>query len=255
MSEQLDRWSVSAVLGITVHGADQIAKRAKPKLPSEAWFDQVHAARPAPPPLLQPPSPIASAALSHRLTVQEVAGLFGLAKTTLSADSAGFAVGALQVDVDILREESLLFSNRAGRRLWPEPGVVASRRRARISREFTSLKELDKIWRWIDEAPDGPRAKRIVAIASALFALLKPTQTKDIHLPRLEAEFLVQLLKEAGIDPLLIERHLDGGTEILRVGRPSKTKAKRYSGLVIKRVLGIVYIANRYWQRALLDKP
>jgi hypothetical protein len=254
MSEQLDRWSVSAVFGITEQGADQIAKRAKPRPQIEGWFDHVLPIRPNHLALLQPPSPNESTRRSHQLTVQEVAGVFGLAKTTLSADRAGFAVGALQVDVDILREEWSLFLQRAGRRFWPEQGANASRRQARAIRELTSLQELGKFWRWIDEAPEGPRAKRIVAVANALFALLKPTHEKDIYLPRLEAEFLVQLLKDAGIEPELIEREIDGATEIIRVLRPSKPESKRYAGLAIKRTLGIVYIAARYQLRASLDK-
>lgn len=253
-----NRRGAAAVMGLTLPAVDRISQLAKPLPAARAWIDHVLAPR-TPPAADQPKAP--PTPTGNRIwTAVELGQLLECVERTGSLTGALAVVGAHSDEADRLRKAFLMFEQRLGCRLLGGEWIESLNMPRRIVRSISAAKELARWWSLFDEAPEVER-ERLVQIANHVFEWMSPDDRDAIKLEAPICDSLVAILVQAGMSEDAAERRSLGlGFEALRIERPARDRPtapvesedepaaaqhKRYLGLSIKRVLGVIWVANR----------
>jgi integrase len=246
----LHRRAVASVLGVAQSYADEIVQGARDLCSTQAWFDCVQPARrlPAAPAPTRDPIPA-----RHAWSAVELGALLDRVERIGSLEAALETAGGHASEAERIRLCAAPFELRFGRRLIggiDEPLNLPKR----VARKPTRDHALNGIWKHFDEDSDGLR-QPISRIAYAVYDWMSRKDLDRIRLPAAEVDGLVALLRRQGVsDEHIRSEAVVGGQRIVRLERgtyrkpseaPPVAGVERYLGIVLKRILGVVWLSLR----------
>ena len=249
----LSRRGVAFALGVTVTAADRVAQLEKEREAMEAWFDHVR-------PLRQVPLTVDTAQreMPAGMRTWSAVGLrdvFAMAERVGSLEQALKVSGGQVHEATSIRQALSLVEQRLGRTLFKDiASGSAAKRSKRTIRRFEAARILDRLCEGFDQDTEG-RREAIWRIASEVMEWATPASGNRVRAPTATIDLLVKMLTDAGIGAAQIVR-TEGAASIssLRVrsgvgasesDNEDKTRDERELGLVLKRVLAIVWMAGK----------
>uniref|UniRef100_UPI0037848ECF hypothetical protein n=1 Tax=Prosthecobacter sp. TaxID=1965333 RepID=UPI0037848ECF len=161
-------------------------------------------------------------------------------------------VGATQGEADEIRTQFLLYEKRLGRRILSGEWVASLGMPKRVVRDTRKLAIGD---RWLECHGNGlgtEETSRLDALCAEIYECMSPDHGDAIVLSRKSSDYLHAQLQEAGIPSASIHtKELPLGLLEMRIVRhpqnvsESEKPVKRYLGLTIKRVVGLICVACR----------
>lgn len=248
--EYLNRRGVAAAMGLSLPAVDRVVQAAKHLDPPTAWMD--HVIKPRVRPESTTEHPIATSAEHRAWTAKELNHLVHTVERVGSLQKALVIVGATQGEADEIRTQFLLYEKRLGRRILSGEWVASLGMPKRVVRDTRKLAIGD---RWLECHGNGlgtEETSRLDALCAEIYECMSPDHGDAIVLSRKSSDYLHAQLQEAGIPSASIHtKELPLGLLEMRIVRhpqnvsESEKPVKRYLGLTIKRVVGLICVACR----------
>lgn len=254
----LSRQTVSGVMGLSLPAVDRVSQLAKPKSSEFAWIDHVIDSRVVPERTIEPPSERSIA--SRIWTAMELGQLVAMVERTGNLRRALAVMGGDEREADQIRKVFLAYEKRLGRRIIGDQWIDSIGMPRRIVRGIAHASALERWWNLHDSCSDQ-KTSTIGSLADDIFECMSPNDGDSIKLPTVTVRELTRLLEEVGVGekgiavvelPLgfanvRVQRHIKARNAVGPSSEMEETMRVegRYLGLPIKRVIGIVWAANR----------
>lgn len=252
---RVNRHSAAAAMGITVSGADRITQRRNTEPPRLAWLNHLIQQKVVTRSDLKetanskPLSPVKSI---RQMTIFNLSQMLDWTERGATLAASAYAAGASPDLLALIHSAADEYKTQLG--ITFTTGDDTELQRPRVRRNSLT-QHLYKLLMLIEskDAKDHIHRQKLISVASAMFTRARIRHKDLIVLPKLEASLLVKLLVLVGHEESLIESNLyeDGPLMAIRVRR--KADSKIYSGLELKRILGIVWVQQRIIQLAELQ--
>jgi hypothetical protein len=247
IQKRANRRTAAAAMGLSVFRADQIKQQDKEASEMLAWLNHGLAPRrvdktPATSRQESPKKPLDF----REMTAAEIGQLLGWAEHGVDENAAALSLGATHEQMELVRAAVAEYAAKIGRDFRSR----GEDRNGTASRRMSSAHHLYQLWDISSRRDEDDESRALASIATALFAHAKSTDKDALILPAREAVLLQRLLIACGHDEHLVQTttHAKPALRLVRVKRPGN--GKRYAGLELKRILGVIWIKRRLLELA-----
>lgn len=238
----LDRHTAATALGVTPFAADRIVQRNKAKEPVVAWLDSMSAPRviETPQALVRP-----NGANSVELTSNEIGQILGWTSRLRGLEAVGASLGASQSDIAAIRAAAMEYVAKMGRGFLSTEDIATSKASAKRVRALKGGGYLLKLLAIADGGSGDALRGDFLQVAAAHFAWAKAVNSADVVLPSHEAKLLVKLLGVIGHAERYVQVKPRERANLFEVQVLDPSGGKYTLGRQLKRLLGVVWVANR----------